>query len=310
MRFCWLTLVVWLVATAASGPRADAGQRKLTFVSGHEAPATEGEAQAPPDTRNYLAVYVYDTTSRRGPRRITAFDGRAKDSPVWSPSGDRIAYLSIRWEPMEFAIFLTDESGGVHREIEVGCAVTNGHLSWSPDGGKLTFVGAEVLGAADQWLATVEVATGKVERLFRTSPPLGVSFSPDWRHVAFGIEEGDRWPGRVARFVLHIASVGGEMLAKAPLQEDRISFRAPYWWSPESDKVYFLRYDLADGRGKRGPTGVYDLASKKWATAEGNWSVVRQSCHPYVIDEQGYRNAFKRLGELYLWPERQRDNSR
>ena len=96
---------------------------------------------------------------------------RSGDDPLWSPAGNRIAYLS---GPLEPVLRVVPADGGASTTL-VRKGVAN-VFSWSPNGGYLAFVDTK------QRLSVVNVATKKVRRLLRLHVPYGASsiaWSPD-----------------------------------------------------------------------------------------------------------------------------------
>ena len=82
-------------------------------------------------------VYVVPTGGDE-PRRFTLADGRDKE-PRWSPSGDRLAFVSNRGEDDRVQLWIVPTDGGEGRQVTsvVGKASS---IAWSPDGTRIAFV--------------------------------------------------------------------------------------------------------------------------------------------------------------------------
>ena len=118
--------------------------------------------------------------------------GSADRSPVWSPDGTRIAFVSDRAGGFPELYLMSASGTGVVR-------LTNNTLidanpSWSPDGTKLVFERCCVNGTSD--LFTIDVATrGEVDL---TASPTRQEFDPTWSpdgsrvaYVAFDVGQGN-----------------------------------------------------------------------------------------------------------------------
>lgn len=103
--------------------------------------------------------------------RITKEAGQY-DSPVWSPSGDWIAY-SLRTGKVA-AIHIARPDGAISRPLtSPGSDVLDLHPAWSPDGRRIAFSRLTGTGSA---LYTLAVATGDLRKL--DTP--GAAYEPDW----------------------------------------------------------------------------------------------------------------------------------
>jgi WD40 repeat protein len=85
------------------------------------------------------------------------------DSPLWSPAGDRIAYITGSYP---VALRLVPAAGGASTELLPKIASL---LSWSPSGQEIAFVDTKTR------LSVVDVTTGKVRTLLKLSGSYGAS---------------------------------------------------------------------------------------------------------------------------------------
>ena len=90
---------------------------------------------------------------------------RTGDQPLWSPAGNRIAYLAPTGEN-RWALRLVAPQGGRSTTLLRGIVAWTG-FGWSPDGRLIAF------SDASQKLAVVDVATGKVRKLLHLHRPYG-----------------------------------------------------------------------------------------------------------------------------------------
>ncbi|UPV76377.1 S9 family peptidase (plasmid) [Halorussus limi] len=119
------------------------------------------------DVRTYL--FVVDCETRETTRLDDAYGGGAREpatglSPAWSPSGDRIAFLSNRTErPDDNYVMdlytVSPDGSDLHKLTDSD--LTAGRPRWHPDGDRLAFVGSD----PENWYRPSEVyvadATGE-----------------------------------------------------------------------------------------------------------------------------------------------------
>ncbi|MFP4530957.1 MAG: prolyl oligopeptidase family serine peptidase [Halodesulfurarchaeum sp.] len=93
----------------------------------------------PLDEEEYEAtIYLVDTADGE-PRRFTVREGRDSD-PRWSPSGDRIAFVSTRGADDDRPqLWVVSADGGEARQV-TSVAGDVSEIAWHPDGSKLAFV--------------------------------------------------------------------------------------------------------------------------------------------------------------------------
>lgn len=138
------------------------------------------------------------------------WSGASEAHPVWSPAGDRIAYVSTR--SGNAAIYVGAVGGGTGSATLVTSSPTGASVepAWSADGTQIVFTSNRD-GPTDLYIVTV--ATGKVVRL----TTLGSVGQPTWLsdgHIVF-----TQWTADVAGLawidpshpaVLHALSMGGD----------------------------------------------------------------------------------------------------
>ena len=80
-------------------------------------------------------LWLLSTDDRKIHHKLTAFE-RNESMPRWSPSGDRIAFVSSTDEGSEIYIYWT-ETGAVAKLTQLESSPSN--ISWSPDGRQIAF---------------------------------------------------------------------------------------------------------------------------------------------------------------------------
>ena len=127
------------------------------------------------------------------PRRLVAnaslvgVGSTASVRPLWSPKGDRLAYVSSKGGTPEIWLY-TPADGRDAPLTALGARI--GAMNWSPDGARLAFSG-DRYGSPDLYVVTA--ATGAVVRL--TSDPryeVFPSWTPDGREIVYDRLD-DRW---------------------------------------------------------------------------------------------------------------------
>ncbi len=100
-----------------------------------------------PQANQYAQIYTITEDGRNRKQLTTGEPGNF--FPAWSPSGEQLAFVSIRNQKRE--IWIIDSSGKNERFI------TSGFLpAWSPDGRQLAFTRTDAKGRRQIWIIGVE----------------------------------------------------------------------------------------------------------------------------------------------------------
>lgn len=164
-------------------------------------------------------IYLVDA-ERLVTSRLT-HQAMAKQSPVWSPTGEHLVFYGRAWRgETEDGLYLTDAAGRELRRLYAG---TSSYLpAWSPDGSQLAFVG----GSYNLYVA--DVASGSVHRITRKSSTIAFpAWSPDGSRLAFmvvlGADDG--------LYVINADGSGERRLTNDPANNPV--------WSPDGRSIAF-----------------------------------------------------------------------
>jgi len=174
----------------------------------------------------YNSIWICDLRDRRCQRVNVQADGY---SPIWSPTGDRLAFSSNRDGPLNLYVVAADGESAPVRLAAAASMQAPG--SWSPDGRFLAYV--------EQQTGAAPYETRVLALDGRTAPgrwgPEGAevtepAFSPDGRWLAYQSRESGKWEVWVRPF-------------PGPGQKRRVSGSdgglAPAW-SSDGSEIFYL----------------------------------------------------------------------
>ena len=174
------------------------------------------------------AVFVTRIDGSRT-RRLT-HDKVPASSPIWSPDGERILFISNCTPGIDdSSVCIMNADGSGVRALPWDYIDSNPHSAWSPDGRRLALFGRPP-DIFPKWMLYIAMTDGSnLTEIMQTKPAATPSWSPDGDYLVF-INEID---GSV-----HVASADGEIVRKI---DDGPSFQA--LWSPNGAEI------LVRGRG-------------------------------------------------------------
>jgi Tol biopolymer transport system component len=249
-------------------------------------------------------VVVVGTASAFGTVRDYFF-GTARvafGTPVWSPDGRMIAFLSRRWPVGPTEVYVMNADGGAQRNL-TRVWEPEVYPVWSPDWRKIVFESrpcAAVRGACARTSAIyVMNADGSVRRKLargvrvissgqRVTPGGGSpAWSPDRRRIAF-VSDRD---GNFEVYVVSADGSGQRNLTRKP------GFDSDPVWSPDGRKIAFVSTDRdADGPPRR--QEIYIM------NADGSGQRMLARGHGLAWSPDGRQIAFRSdrdgNGEVYV----------
>jgi dipeptidyl aminopeptidase/acylaminoacyl peptidase len=167
MQLSWhpprIAIALGLLALAPIG--AQAQQRPLTALDLYHVQTAAGVALSPDGRRAVYVVTTVDSTENRyrrdlwiagtdgaaPPRRLTWTGAASLGSPVFSPDGTRLAFVSARQGPPQIWVLPLAEGGEAWQLTSLSTGA--GGPAWSPDGSRIAFTSSltpEQLAGADE----------------------------------------------------------------------------------------------------------------------------------------------------------------
>jgi len=117
-----------------------------------------------------------------GTRTRLTFEETSENSPVWSPTGDRIAYTSIKGV---FRIFLRDIGGSEEATLLLSDSTVIGPSDWSKDGKYLLYERISPITGSDVYVKNVDDDSEPVALLNSEDWESEPALSPDGRWLAY-----------------------------------------------------------------------------------------------------------------------------
>jgi len=269
----------------------DGSGRRLSTVG------EKSEAYSPqlsPDGRRVLVIlgdpnndiWVYEIERNVRTRITTA--AQVTVSPLWSPDGARILYVSQSRStaPLEFVMTIIAADGAGEKQVVYRSTDRIEPTDWSRDG-RYVLVDRGNIGAQDVWVVPL-AQPAKAFPLVQTEfPERAGQFSPDGRWVAYQSLQTGRneiyvtpFPGGGARYQV---SGGGGTQAR---------------WSPDGRELYFVSGDddltvaTVDGTGSR-----FDVKDVRPLFRVNLFRGPRVGLNSYAISPDGKRFLVNNAGE-------------
>src|SRR5262245_3399481 len=130
-------------------------------------------------------IWIYDLTGAASPERLT-YGGKSQN-PVWTPNGERIAFVSDREGDSGIFWQRADGNGPPEKLVKAETGTTLLPESWTPDGKVLTYNVNPATRRAAIW--TVSPGSGQPPKVLiqmADGTATNSSFSPDGHWIAYG----------------------------------------------------------------------------------------------------------------------------
>ena len=135
----------------------------LAEASGSMSPDGTVWAHVRTDPNGVPQIYLYSRLY--GDSRQLTFNSGTNYDPVWSPHGDRLAFVST--ENGNDDLYIIDADGQNQRRLTINQWEWDKHPSWSPDGTQIVFWSNQDSGRKQLWIVN---ADGTNRRLLLNSP--------------------------------------------------------------------------------------------------------------------------------------------
>lgn len=198
--------------------------------------------------QNETSLWIVPTDGKHAPRQLTTGD---KDgSPVWSPTGNKIAFLRSTDEGSQ--VFTIAMDGGEAQQLTQLKEGVIREIQWSPNGKNLAIAYRETLATQ------TKAARDKRAETKASDPPLIAENA--WYRL-----DGDGYFGSARFHLLLIDATSGK--AKTVWNKDTVGFFS-YCWHPKGDKLAITTSTskvIAD-INKKTKVVIYDLTTHKAST--------------------------------------------
>lgn len=271
----------WL-QTAQLSP--DGTQVVYTVTHVETAKDDDKDKQDKPEEKEYSTIYLLDIASGKI-RKMTS--GKQMDtSPVWSPDGKTIAFVSDRGEKNQ--IYLLPVDGGEAQALTEKKQGAGGPV-WSPDGRRIAFTAGidygegkapdrskepyrvtrnvwrfDAIGDLDMSvnnLYVIDVESKEETQLTDDNTLIaGFSWHPDSKHILYGtMMHPDEWRGfKTANYITDLEGNA------EPFHHDWFSISLPRW-TPDGKKVVFIGQQNEELVGTHFDLWAYDVESGKFS---------------------------------------------
>ncbi|GAB7094490.1 S9 family peptidase [Halolamina litorea] len=194
--------------------------------------------QIPDDDESYEStIHLVPSDGSEEPRQFTVSEG-ADSQPRWSPSGDRLAFVSNRGKDDDRPqLWIIPVSGGEARPVtEVPAGV--GAISWSPDGNRIAFVQSTTEAEREEGL---DVDISEEEEYERETPDPRVIDRTVYRSAQQYFDGT-----RAHVYVAHVGDgvIDAEDVTVERLTSGDVDFGSPEWG--DASTLYYTAQDVGE----------------------------------------------------------------
>lgn len=226
------------------------------------------------------------------PRRLTK-DEHRDAAPVWSPDGDRIAFVS--WRKPAAGIYSMDADGSDIRFIAPGAISLAPQIVWSPDGSHIAFRDFDLEESGGEinlrhFVATVAADGSEFIRVMESDTWISEpAWSPDGERIAFNTTED-------GHTVLYVADRKGTDISpifKAPRPgapgEHFDKYQHAVWWSPDGSEIRFYAHAPEMGLQSIHPDGTGFSTLQRGLTPEAGTDFSADGSR-HIVDRSAMRD--------------------
>ena len=120
------------------------------------------------------------------PRTLTHSSGVADRNPIWSPTGDKIAWFSD--QSGEYEMVIADQYGSIEKTIRIPSTTFYYEPDWSPDGTKIAYTDTHY----DMWYVDISSGVSKkvdTDRYAHPNRTMNPKWSPDSKYLTYAKQQ-------------------------------------------------------------------------------------------------------------------------
>ena len=189
------------------------------------------------------------TDDKSRTEKLPDFSPVYDSSPVWSPDGTKIAFISNRDYLLSLYVMNAD---GSNARLVADKPLEPAEPAWSPDGGKIAFtagVRASVgmsKPSTDIYVLNVD-GSGLTQLTRDSGSNSSPSWSPDGKQIAFANNRDGNGESRI--WIMNADGSNQRILPNSQNASGTGFYGGQPAWSPDGTKILFTAYQACGGRG-------------------------------------------------------------